>query len=48
VLGAQNFSAQETAEIYGVVKDNNGGTIPSATITIEGLNLRTQSDVNGK
>ncbi|MFT4660151.1 MAG: hypothetical protein ACI8XB_000409 [Patiriisocius sp.] len=48
MLGAQNFSAQETAEIYGVVKDNNGGTIPSATITIEGLNLRTQSDVNGK
>ncbi len=42
-----NASAQEKGYIYGTIKDNNGITVPSATISIQNTRIYTTSDNNG-
>ena len=42
-----NLCAQDTAEVYGTVKDNNGITLPQATVYIQNLGLQTTTDENG-
>lgn len=34
--------------ITGVVKDNSGGTIPSATVQVKGKNIVSSTDIDGK
>jgi len=48
LLMAEGFVAQETAIIFGTVKDNNGDIVPAANISVNNRKIFAQADANGK